>query len=99
MLDDFISEKILNYISDNRLHTYQEIADETEVHRNTVIKHIRVLSLYHNIVVYHGGNIKGVQLLKSSRVYLTDAEKSKIVEALEKLNDPYISNLIEKFKV
>jgi len=41
MLDDFISEKILNYISDNHLHTYQEIALATEVHRNTVIKHIR----------------------------------------------------------
>ena len=65
MIDGYINEKILHYLSDYRLHTYREIADEVEVHRNTVIKHIRCLSMFYQITTYHGGKDKGIKLLYS----------------------------------
>ena len=99
MIDGYINEKILHCLSDCRLHTYQEIADEIEAHRNTVIKHIKYLSLLYKIISYHGGKEKGVKLLRSRTVFLTDSEKTKVVEALEKLNDLNLQSLIDKFKV
>ena len=98
MLDSCIDEKILECLSDNRLHTYQEIADEIEVHRNTVIKHIRFLSEHHNITSYHGGAKKGIKLLNSKRVYLNSEEKSIVIYALQKLDNPGLERLIAKFK-
>ena len=36
-----ITADILNILSDCKVHTLQEIADEVEVHQNTVAKHIQ----------------------------------------------------------
>ena len=97
MLDRSIDEKILDYLSDKCLHTYQEIADEINVHRNTVIKHIRFLSETHNITSYHGGIKKGIKMLSSNRIYLTADEKAIVLYALKSLGHPDLKRLMLKF--
>lgn len=61
-----ITADILNILSDCQVHTMQEIADEVEVHRNTVAKHIQSLSYRYPIATIRGGiNRGGVQLDKN----------------------------------
>lgn len=61
-----ITADILNILSDCKIHTMQEIADEIEVHRNTVAKHIQSLSYRYPIDTIRGGiNRGGVQLDKN----------------------------------
>ena len=58
-----ITADILNILSDCKVHTLQEIADEVEVHKNTVLKHIQSLSYRYPINTFCGGiNRGGVQL-------------------------------------
>lgn len=60
-----ISADILNILSDGEDHTFQSIADEIEVHRNTVYKHVQILSLRYPIETFCGGaNRGGVRLDK-----------------------------------
>jgi len=99
MRTNYITVKIIEYLSDNKLHTYAEIAKVIEVCKNTVIRHIRDLSSDYNIITYHGGREKGVKLLRSNRVYLTEEEKRIIARVLRGLNDPSLEKLISKFEV
>ena len=58
-----ITADILNILSDCKVHTLQEIADEVEVHKNTVLKHIQSLAYRYPINTFCGGiNRGGVQL-------------------------------------
>lgn len=58
-----VTADILNYISDGKVHSLQEIADEVEVHKNTVYKHIQSLSYRYPIDTFCGGiNRGGVKL-------------------------------------
>ena len=50
---------ILNILSDGKIHTLQEIADEIEVHRNTVQRHIESLSYRYPIETFSGGDKRG----------------------------------------
>ena len=61
-----ITADILNFISDGKLHTYQEIADEVEVSYSTVRRHIQSLSYRYPIEVTcgHKENGGGVYLDK-----------------------------------
>lgn len=97
MRKNYISMRIIEYLSDNKMHTYQEIADKVETSLTTIRRHVEDLSADYHIVTYHGGKIKGVRLLNSKMVFLTDTEKSKVIEALEKLNDLNLKPLIDKF--
>lgn len=58
-----ITADILNILSDCKLHTIQEIADEVEVSRSTVKRHLQSLSYRYPIDTFCGGiNRGGVQL-------------------------------------
>ena len=46
-----VTADILNFLSDGKLHTYQEIADEVECSYSTVRRHIESLS-YKIVVLY-----------------------------------------------
>ena len=54
-----ITADILNILSDGKVHTMQEIADEVEVCRKTVYNHIQSLSYRYPIETFHGGDKKG----------------------------------------
>lgn len=61
-----ITADILNVLSDCKVHTIQEIADEIEVHYNTVRRHIQSLTYRYPINTFCGGiNKGGVQLDKN----------------------------------
>ena len=61
-----ITADILNVLSDGKVHTTQEIADEIEVSKRTVIRHIQSLAYRYPIETFHGGDKKGgVQLDKN----------------------------------
>ncbi len=109
MLSRNIQADILAVLADGKLHTYQSIADEIEVHRMTVYKHIQALSYRHNITTFKGGNgMGGVRLVKDKTIkvgYLKDDELQLIIQQLELLQSPNtnikqfvksLSSLIEK---
>ena len=54
-----ITADILNILSDCKVHTMQEIADEVEVSEKTVRRHIQSLSYRYPIETFRGGDIKG----------------------------------------
>ena len=54
-----ITADILSFISDGKLHTYQEIADEVEVSYSTVRRHIQSLSYRYPIETFCGGDKRG----------------------------------------
>lgn len=58
-----ITADILNFISDGKVHTMQEIADEVEVSKHTVQRHIQSLSYRYPIDTFHGGDKKGGVIL------------------------------------
>lgn len=58
-----VTADILNYISDGRIHTLQEIANEVEVSYSTAKRHIQSLSYRYPIETFCGGiNRGGVKL-------------------------------------
>lgn len=58
-----VTADILNYISDGKIHTLQEIADEVEVSYSTAKRHIQSLSYRYPIETFCGGiNRGGVKL-------------------------------------
>lgn len=70
-----IQSDILAILSDGKVWSMRKIAEEVEVHYNTVYNHIRDLSYRFNIQIFRGGiNRGGVQLIK---------EKSICIEAIE----------------
>ena len=64
-----ITADILNILSDCKVHTLQEIADEVEVHKNTVAKHIQSLSYRYPIETFHGGDKRGGVFLDKSAIH------------------------------
>ena len=64
-----ITADILIILSDCKVHTLQEIADEVEVHKNTVAKHIQSLSYRYPINTFCGGINRGGVCLDKGYVH------------------------------
>ena len=59
MRSSSITADILNVLMDGKVHTTQSIADEVEVSRKTVKRHIQSLSFRYPIETFCGGEKKG----------------------------------------
>src|SRR5574344_138051 len=64
-----VTADILNIISDCKVHTLQEIADEIEVSKITVYRHIQSLSYRYPIETFCGGINRGGVYLDKSYLY------------------------------
>ena len=86
-----ITADILNILSDCKVHTLQEIADEVEVHKNTVYNHIQSLIYRYPIQTFSGGINRGGVYLEKNYVYqgrvLTHDELQVINKALTMLQN------------
>ncbi len=82
---------ILNYISDGKVHTLQEIADEVEVSWHTAQRHIQSLAYRYNIETFCGGvNRGGVRLIAEQKVSvekLSSDDLQLIINTLSSLQD------------
>lgn len=85
-----ITADILNVLSDGKVHTTQQIAEEVECSTKTVKRHIQSLSYRFPIETFHGGESKGGVLL--DRKYIVNG---KIISN-EKLN--IINQALEMYK-
>ena len=90
MRSRYIHNRILAYLSDCKLHTIQEIAEEIEVSYITVFRHIQDIP-EDMITTYHGGGRKrgGVQLLQTDKFHqIFDAQEAGLILAgLKELPD------------
>ena len=86
-----IQADILSFISDGKLHTTKEIANEVEISQITVKRHIQSLTYRFNIETFNGGIEKGgVRLIPDENVktnYLNENELQLIVSKLSSLQD------------
>lgn len=86
-----IQADILDYLSDNKMHSMSKIAEELEVSRMTVYRHIQSLSYRFNIETFNGGIDRGgVRLIPDENVktnYLNEDELQLIVSKLLSLQD------------
>lgn len=64
-----ITADILNILSDCKIHTINEIADEVEVSRSTVKRHIQSLSFRYPIQSFCGGVNRGGVYLPKNYIY------------------------------
>ncbi len=105
-----ITADILNILSDNKVHTLQEIADEVEVSKMTVRRHIQSLSYRYPIETFCGGINRGGVYLDKDYVYqgstLTNDELQLINNALLLLQKQgvgvdknLLDSLLEKFSL
>ena len=106
-----ITADILNILSDCKVHTLQEIADEVEVSKMTVRRHIQSLSYRYPIQTFSGGINRGGVYLDKNYLYqgqmLTCDELQVINKALAMLQNSkgddvsqeIIINLISKFSL
>ena len=81
-----ITADILSLLSDGKVHTLQEIADEVEVSKITVHRHIQSLSYRYPIETFCGGINRGGVYLDKDYIYqgstLTNDELQLINKAL-----------------
>ncbi len=89
-----ITADILNYISDGKHHTLQDIADEVEISKKTAQRHIVALSYRYPIETFHGGDTKGgvildTKYLVQGRVITNEKLQilGKALELLQNSND------------
>ena len=105
-----ITADILNILSDNKVHTLQEIADEVEISKMTVRRHIQSLSYRYPIETFCGGINRGGVYLDKDYVYqgstLTIDELQLINNALLLLQKQgvgvdknLLDSLLEKFSL
>ena len=105
-----ITADILNILSDNKVHTLQEIADEVEISKMTVRRHIQSLSYRYPIETFCGGINRGGVYLDKDYVYqgstLTNDELQLINNALLPLQKQgvgvdknLLDSLLEKFSL
>ena len=94
-----IQADILDYISDGKVHTLQEIADAVEVCKKTVHRHIQALAFRYKIDTFCGGIDRGgirLNIEKKLDVdYLKDDELQLIIGQLELLQNSNVN--IKKF--
>lgn len=105
-----ITADILSLLSDGKVHTLQEIADEVEVSKITVHRHIQSLSYRYPIETFCGGINRGGVYLEKDYIYqgstLTNDELQLINKALLLLqgqnacvDQKLLHSLIEKFSL
>lgn len=104
-----ITADILNILSDCKIHTINEIADEVEVSRSTVKRHIQSLSFRYPIQSFCGGVNRGGVYLPKNYIYkgrtLTNDELQIIGRALKLLQEfdsnckvqEVISSLLDRY--
>lgn len=104
-----ITADILNVLSDCKVHSLQEIADEVEVSKMTVRRHIQSLSYRYPIQTFCGGINRGGVCLDKDYIHqgkvLTHDELQVINKALtllqkcgsEDVNQELIANLLSRF--
>ena len=64
-----ITADILNILSDNKIHTMNEIAEKLEISRITVVRHIQSLSYRYPIQTFCGGINRGGVYLDKDYIY------------------------------
>lgn len=96
-----ITADILNYLSDGRLHNYQQIAREVECSVSTVRRHVQSLSYRYPIDVIHGGEFGGGVLLDTKYIVngkIMTNDKLQIIgkalELLQKSNDTSVDEYL-----
>lgn len=106
-----ITADILNILSDCKVHTLQEIADEVEVSKMTVRRHIQSLSYRYPIQTFCGGINRGGVYLDKDYLYqgksLSIDELQLINRALRLLqgskcnddNDLLLNSLLKRFSL
>ena len=105
-----ITADILNILSDGKVHTMQEIADEVEVCRKTVYNHIQSLSYRYPIETFRGGDNKGgvyldKKYLHQGKIRSRDELQiiSQALELLQKsgseVDQELLSSLIQEFTI
>ena len=105
-----ITADILSLLSDGKVHTLQEIADEVEVSKITAHRHIQSLSYRYPIETFCGGINRGGVYLDKDYIYqgstLTNDELQLINKALLLLqgqnacvDQKLLHSLIEKFSL
>lgn len=105
-----ITADILNVLSDGKVHTLQEIADEIEVSKITVYRHIQSLSYRFPIETFCGGINRGGVFLDKDYIYqgqtLSIDELQIINNALlllqkqnANVDQKLLHSLIEKFSL
>ena len=105
-----ITADILSLLSDGKVYTLQEIADEVEVSKITVHRHIQSLSYRYPIETFCGGINRGGVYLDKDYIYqgstLTNDELQLINKALLLLqgqnacvDQKLLHSLIEKFSL
>ena len=104
-----ITADILHVLNDGKVHTLQEIADEVEVCKKTVQRHIQSLSYRYPIETFCGGDKRGGVYLDKSAIHqgkiLTRDELQIISKALRLLqeskcrdvNQEVLLNLIKEY--
>ena len=103
-----ITADILNILSDGKIHTMQEIADEVEVSEKTVRRHIQSLSYRYPIETFRGGDRRGGVYLDKKYIYqgkIRSRDELQIIsQALELLqksssdvDQELLSNLINEY--
>ena len=104
-----ITADILNILSDCKIHSMQEIANEIEVSRQTVYSHIQSLSYRYPIQTFCGGINRGGVYLDKNYIYqgaiLSNDELQLIVKGLsllqktndQNLDNEMLSNLIDRY--
>ncbi len=104
-----ITADILNFLSDSKVHTLQEIADNVEVSKITVYRHIQSLSYRYPIQTFCGGINRGGVYLDKNYIYqgaiLSNDELQLIVKGLsllqktndQNLDNEMLSNLIDRY--
>ena len=90
-----IQADILEYISDGKTHTLQEIANAVEVSKKTVQRHVQDLTYRFDISTFCGGIEKGgIRLNKKKELdidYLKTDELQLIITQLELLQNSNIN--------
>ena len=105
-----ITADILNFISDGKVHTYQEIADEVEVSYSTVRRHIQSLSYRYPIETFCGGDKRGgvyldKKYLHQGKIRSRDELQiiSQALELLQKsggeVDQELLGSLIQEFTI
>ncbi len=106
-----ITADILNILSDCKVHTMQDIADEIEISRKTVVRHIQSLSYRYPIQTFCGGINRGGVCLDKNYLYqgkpLSNDELQLINKALtllqknesEELDSATLNSLIIRFSL